>query len=168
MTAGSVTTVVAERDCLGQCHVETQCSRNRSGHLRHLESMREARALVVVGEHKNLRLARKSTESRRVQDAITVAFEAGTERIGFFVSCACTRADRACCVGGEEGVLMILAFVSRHETVCPGGCVRVGVREANVGGRMRQHVAGHRGGPHCGAARGVGRGSRTAHKRDDR
>ncbi len=136
MTAGTMTTVVAERDCLGQCHVETQCSCNRGGHLRHLESMRETRALVVVGEDKNLCLARKATEGRRVQDAIAVAFEAGTERIGFFVSCACARADRACCVGGEEGVLVILAFVARHETVCPGGCVRVGVREANLGRRM--------------------------------
>ena len=79
---GAVPAVVAEGDGLGEGHVEADGPGDGRGHLGHLQGMGEAGALVVVGEHEDLGLAGQASERRGVQDAVTVAFEAGAQRIG--------------------------------------------------------------------------------------
>ena len=73
---------------------------DRAGDLRDLEGVGEPRALVVVGEDEDLRLAGQSAEGGRVEDAVAVALEAGAERVGLLVASALPGAGR---LGGERG-----------------------------------------------------------------
>ena len=79
----TVPAVVAERDRLGERDVEPTRPRDAGGHLRDLERMGEAGALVVLREDEHLRLAREAAEGRRaVEDAVTVPLEAGAPFVG--------------------------------------------------------------------------------------
>ncbi len=84
MTAGPVPAVVAERDGLCERDVEAARARDRSRDLCHLERVREAGALVILGEHEDLRLAGEAPKRRGVQDAVPVALEARSPRVGLF------------------------------------------------------------------------------------
>ena len=92
MPAGTVAAVVRQRDRLGERDVEAQGTGDRRGHLRHLERMGQAGALVVVGEHEDLRLPGEAPEGAGVQDPVAVALEAGAERVGRLVVTAAARA----------------------------------------------------------------------------
>lgn len=119
--AGAVAAVVAEGDGFGECHIEAECARDGRGNLGDFERVGEARALVVIGEHEDLRLAGETAERRGVENAITVAFEARTKCIGFLGPTACSSADGTRGVRREEVVFTVLAFVSRDEIVSAGG-----------------------------------------------
>ena len=68
--------VVPHRDGLGQILVEPQRARQRAGHLRDLQRVRQARAVVIAlrGE-KDLRLALEPPEGLAVEDTVAVALE---------------------------------------------------------------------------------------------
>lgn len=123
---------------------------------------------MIIGEDEHLCLAGEATEGGCVQNAVPVALETRAQCIGFLGSTAGARTDRARGIRGKKIVFVVLAFVARHQPLCARGRVRVGVCEANTRRRVGERMSRHGGGPHLGAARGVGGGWRTAHKRDDR
>ena len=84
--ARPVAAVVAEGDGLGEVHVEAAGPCDRRGHLCHLEGMGQACALVVLGEHEDLRLSRQATER---------AWHGGCGRGHARSTCATDRAPRA-------------------------------------------------------------------------
>ena len=91
MAARPVAAVVAQRDRLGQCHVEAACTRDRGGHLGHLERVREPRAQVVRRKNEHLGLPGKPSEGVGVQDAIAIALEAGAVGVGLLDRPPCSR-----------------------------------------------------------------------------
>jgi len=93
VTAWAVAAVVAESDRLGEGDVEPQCARDGDRHLRHLERVGEAGALVVFWEDEHLRLAGQAPKRRSMQDAVAVALKAGAKGVGLFLrgSIACTK-----------------------------------------------------------------------------
>ena len=82
VAARAVTAVVPEGDGLGQGDVQPAGPGDGGGHLRHLERMGEARALVVLGEDEDLRLAGQPAKGGGVEDPVAIALEAGTPRVG--------------------------------------------------------------------------------------
>jgi hypothetical protein len=135
MTAGAVAAVVAESDGLGEGHVEAQGPRHGRGDLGDLESVGESGALVILGKHEYLGLAGETTECRRMEDAVAVAFETRAERIGFLRHGTPTGADGARGEWCEEFVVAFLAQRTRSEIdgsgagpgidVCNAYCVGV-------------------------------------------
>ncbi len=147
MAAGAVSAIVSEGDGFGECDIEAERTGDRDGDLSDFESMSEPRALVVVGEHEHLGLAGQSTERGGVEDAIAVALEAGSERIGFLGNRAMSGTDRSrgeareLCFGE---IFTILALeCSRLAATRPG----VGVGDDDRFGT----VAGHGARPTLGA-----------------
>jgi hypothetical protein len=96
---------VAERDRLGERHVEPQSTGDRHRHLGHLEGVGQSGALVVVGEDEHLRLAGQATKGGGVQDAVTVAFETGPLGVGFLGAEPVAGAVRPGGAVGHPGVL---------------------------------------------------------------
>jgi len=96
VTAGAVTAVVAEGDRFGERHVQSERPADRSGHLRDLESMGQPGPLMIVGKDEDLRLARQAPERRRMEDPVTVSFEAGSGAVWSLLDhpCPCTDAQR--------------------------------------------------------------------------
>ena len=83
VTAGTMATVVPERDGLGERLVELERPSDPDGDLGHLEGVGESCALVVVGEDEHLGLAGEPAEGRgAMEDAVAVALEAGAHGIG--------------------------------------------------------------------------------------
>ena len=74
--------------------------------------MCEASALMILREHKYLRFACESTKCRSVQNAITVAFETGAERVFLFGHCAIAGTKRTCCKWSEQVVFAGFTFVT--------------------------------------------------------
>jgi hypothetical protein len=110
--------------------------------------MREAGALVIVGEHEHLGLAGQAAERARVEDAVAVAFEARAPRIGRLVDHAVAATEAACGQRGEHRLLALLTCGAGEQQVAAAAGPRVGVGEVDAGGRG---VACHRGGPLLGA-----------------
>jgi hypothetical protein len=104
VTAGAVAAIVADRDGLGERHVETDRPGDRSCDLRDFERVGEARALMVVGEDEHLCLAGQAAERVRVQDAVAVTLEAGAERVGLLVESALAGTER---LGGQRSELRV-------------------------------------------------------------
>src|SRR5690606_5310153 len=81
MTEGRMAEIVHQSDALGEILIELQRAGERTGDLRHLDRMCQARAIVVaVGGDKNLRLVLQATEGRRVDDTVAVSLEIRTRR----------------------------------------------------------------------------------------
>ena len=93
--AGAVAAVVGQGDRLGERDVQAQGPGDRRRHLGDLERVGEAGALVVVGEDEDLRLPGESPEGAGVQDPVTVALEAGAQRVGRFGEAAMAAAPAA-------------------------------------------------------------------------
>ena len=81
------------------------------GDLRHLERVGQPGALVVLGEHEHLRLARQPPERRgAVQDPVPVPLEARADRVGLLRRRARCPAPRArVAPGASSRVLQVLA-----------------------------------------------------------
>ncbi len=76
-----VAEIVDERHAFGEILVELQGARQRTGDLRHLDRMREPRAVMIaVLRDEDLRLVLQPAEGRRVDDAVAVALEIGARR----------------------------------------------------------------------------------------
>ncbi|CAB5007066.1 unannotated protein [freshwater metagenome] len=105
MATGAVPAIVTERDGFDEGGVEPQRARDAAGHLCHLERVGEARALMIGREDEHLRLPRETAEGRGVKDAVTVAFEAGADRIGRLGDPAITSAVGQGCPRGQRGGL---------------------------------------------------------------
>ena len=105
VATGAVPAVVPQGDGLRERRVQPQHPGHRHRHLGHLERMGEPRALVVVGEHEHLRLARQAAEGSGVEDAIAVAFETGAPRIGLFLHRPVAGLGRA---SGQRGQGVVL------------------------------------------------------------
>jgi hypothetical protein len=71
--------------------------------------MGETGALVVVREHKDLGLARKSAKSCRVKDTVSIALKAGSPWIGRFINGAIPRSLSTSCSRDKE---KFFAFLS--------------------------------------------------------
>ena len=68
--------IVAERDRLGQLLVQPQHLGDRARDLRHLERVREPRAVVIAGRREeHLRLVLQPAERLAVDDAVAIALE---------------------------------------------------------------------------------------------
>ena len=95
---------------------DVQPERAGDGHgdLGHLEGMGEAGALVVVGEDEHLGLAGESAERGRVQDAVAVALEARTQRVGLLLDGAVAGAVGA---GGQRRQAASASSSSRARAV---------------------------------------------------
>ena len=117
------------------------------------ECVREAGALMVVGKHEDLGFPCKASKGRGMENTVAVAFEAGSERIGFFGLAACSRTDGTRGMRCEKRVFVVLALFATNDMECAGGRVRVGVGEANVGRRVGEDVARHGRGPQLGTGR---------------
>ena len=109
VTEGRVPHVVPERDRLDQILVQPQRASDRAGDLRHLQSMGQARPVVVAERvDKHLRLVLQAAEGFRVQDAVAVALKGGSHGVGRFGSGAACGIPRAGGVGGERLALPAL------------------------------------------------------------
>src|SRR5450631_3180503 len=83
MTERRVAEVVPHDDRLGERFIEAERAGHRAGDLRHLERMRDARAVVIpLGGEKDLRLAGQAPERLRVNDAIAIVLEDRADGIG--------------------------------------------------------------------------------------
>jgi hypothetical protein len=150
MPAGPVAAIVAECHRLDERHVEAQRLGDGTGHLSDLEGVGHPGALVVVGEHEHLGLARQATEGRVVQDAVTVALEARAEGIRCLVDRPVAGAVRSCGVGRQRRCLVFLSrFTGSHDGIADARR-GVGVSDDDV----IAAVAGHRGGPPFGSLLG--------------
>ena len=88
--------IVRERDGLGEVLVEAQLPRDRARDLRHLERVRQPRAIVVaLVEDEHLRLVGETPEGGGMQDAVAVALEGAARRASASAPAAATR-HRAC------------------------------------------------------------------------
>jgi hypothetical protein len=151
VAAGAVAAVVPERDGFGECNVEPQGSGDARGHLRHLERVREACALVISRENEHLRLARQPAEGGGVQDAVAVALETRAQRIGFLVDETCAGARGPSGSGCEQIVLALLARLAAERFDGAERRARVGVGRAHAGAVAVVGVTGHGGRPASGA-----------------
>ena len=71
-----VAEIVAERDRLGQLLVQAQDLGDGAGDLRHLERVRQPRAVVIAGRREeHLRLVLQPAERLAVDDAIAIALK---------------------------------------------------------------------------------------------
>lgn len=77
--------IVAQGNGFGERNVQSKGSCDTGGYLSDFERMGETGALVVVGEYKDLGLARKSAKSCRVKDAVSIALKACSPWIGRFI-----------------------------------------------------------------------------------
>ena len=111
MTARTMPAIVTKRDGLGESNVEAECARDCRCNLCDFECVGETGALMVVGKDKNLRFAGEPTKRGGMQNAVTIAFETGTEWIGLFGCGARACPDGSRCAGGKEGVFVVLALV---------------------------------------------------------
>ncbi len=76
-----VTEIVGKRDGFGEILIEAQLARHGACDLRHLERVRQARAVVVaLVEDEHLRLVGEPPEGGRMQDAVAVALEGAARR----------------------------------------------------------------------------------------
>ena len=82
VAAGAVTAVVAERDGLGQGHVEPVGAGDAGGDLGDLEGVGEAGAQVIGGKDEDLRLAGQAAKGGGVEDPIAIALETGAVGVG--------------------------------------------------------------------------------------
>jgi hypothetical protein len=90
---------------------------------------------MIIGEHEHLRLAGQSSKRRSVQDAISVAFEAGAERTRFLVTLTVAGPVGARGESTEGRILDVFARRARQSGRFSGAGPRVGVshRDTNVG-----------------------------------
>ena len=103
MTEGGMAEIVTQCDRLDEVLIEEQGARGGARDLRHLERVRETRAVVVAhGCEEYLRFAFQPPERFRVQDAVTVALKRRTVVVfGFrFETAAGSRGKR--CVRAER------------------------------------------------------------------
>ncbi len=147
VAAGAVPAIVAERDRLGECDIESERPRDRDCDLGHLEGVGQASALVVVGEDEDLGLACQTPERRRMQDAVTVAFETGAELIGFLFDEAVAAIVGAGCQERHRFVLRTFSSIAIDHRVGTWTRPRICVGKLDPG----HGVAGHRRGPALGA-----------------
>ena len=98
-----VAEIVRERDRLGEILVEAQLARDRARDLRHLERVRQPRAVVIaLVEDEHLRLVGQTAEGGRVQHAVAVALEGAAGRaLGLGVQAAAAR-NRARGIGARR------------------------------------------------------------------
>jgi hypothetical protein len=92
VTPRAMPAVVSERDGFGESHVETEWSRYPRRDLGDFQRVGETRAHVIIGKNENLGLAGEAAKGARVQDPVSVAFEAGTKLVGSFFAFASTAA----------------------------------------------------------------------------
>src|SRR5262245_39196581 len=82
---GRVAQIVSQGERLGQILVEPKHAGHSAGDLRHLQTMREARSIVVpLMEYEHLRLVGEASEGGGVHDAVPVALKGcthGTSRL---------------------------------------------------------------------------------------
>jgi hypothetical protein len=131
VTARAMAAVVAERDRFGEGLVEAEGASNGDGDLGNFEGVSEAGALMVFRKNEDLGLSCKAAKRTGVEDAITIAFEAGAERIGLFIDCAISRTERA---GGKWRELLVLdglATFAIDDLVRAGTGPRIAMCETN-------------------------------------
>ena len=116
VTTGAVTAIVTEGDRLGESDIETEGSRDRDRDLSDFESVSEARALVIVGKDEDLSLAGQPTERGGVKDAISIAFETGSVRIGLLRDDSSSGADRPSGQSGQTRVGGVFAGLTIEDS----------------------------------------------------
>ena len=150
MPARPVPAVVAQGDRLGQGHVEPARPGDRSGHLRHLECVGEARPLMVLWEDEHLGLAGQAAERGGVEDPVPVPLETGAPRVRLLDLGPLSATDGARGARSEEPLLALLAGLPFEGA--PGGprtrrrrhcrCHRCRLPPGGRSGRSSRHGPG--------------------------
>jgi hypothetical protein len=109
VTSRPVAAVMSDGNGFGEGHIEPERPGDGSSDLCNFERVGEAGALMVIGKHEDLRFSCKTTKRARMKDAIAIALEARSERVGclFKRSVAGTN-----CTCGEHGEMSILEFLA--------------------------------------------------------
>ena len=110
--ARPVPAVMSDGNGFGEGHIQSERTRNGSSDLSNFEGMGEAGALMVVGEYEDLCFAGEAAKCTGMKDAITVALEARSERVGFLVKRSIARPNCTCRKHGEVGVFEFLTALS--------------------------------------------------------
>lgn len=139
--------VVSERDGFGEGDVEAERSGHRHRDLGHFERVREASALMIVGEHEHLGLAGETAKRRGVENAVAIALEARAERIGILVDGALTGTDRPGGQASHRTVEVLFARAAFDEADLAGSGPRIGVSECDRVVASAGHGAGPAFGP---------------------
>src|SRR5439155_4849102 len=106
-----VPNVVAHRHRLDEVLVETEAARHGSADLRHLERVRQARAVVVADRsEEDLRLVLEPAEGLAVDDAVAIERERRTGRRGLLGAIA-TGVRGARRVVGEVGLFELFGVL---------------------------------------------------------
>jgi hypothetical protein len=82
---------------LRQGHIDVDAACDRCRNLGHLESVREASALVVGGKDHDLRFACQAPESCGMHNPIAVTFETGALLVGLLDNRSVSRTVGKCC-----------------------------------------------------------------------
>ena len=146
VAARPVAAVVAQRDGVGERHVDADAPSHGDGGLSHLDGVGEPSALVIRRVDDDLRLSRQTPEGRRVDDPVPVALEAGPERIQLLLAGPFARARRERRPRHEHQLLEGLALLTATRVAGR----RAGVRRL-VGGDEVVAMAVHCGGPELGS-----------------
>ncbi len=113
VTERGVAEIVREADRLDQRLVQAERPRHAARDLRHLERMREARAVeiaFVIDE--DLRLVDEPAERRRMHDAVAVALVFGAMTRRWLGKATATRCRRTLCVDREDRVVVAARHVA--------------------------------------------------------
>lgn len=76
--------------------------------------MSHAGALVIVGKHKHLRLAGQASKCAGMENAVAVALETRTYRVGFFVGASIARPPGPGCGRRQMGVLELFTLMAQY------------------------------------------------------
>ena len=148
MAERRVPEVVAERDGFGELLVQAQHLGDRARDLRHLERVREPRAVVIAGRREeDLRLVLEPPEGLAVDDAIAIALERRPDVVFAF------RPQAAARVGALRRL--------RREDLALARLELLAERVARVISPQKARAVGERGTPNS-RPRASGRGRRTS------
>ena len=112
MTERRMTEVVSERDRFGQIFVQRQTPRNGTRYLRHVESVRKTRHVVVAfGREENLRFVLQSAERFGINYSVSVALKFGTHRARLFFSFSAFRIFGKTRESGKIRALFFVRFL---------------------------------------------------------
>ena len=122
MTKRRMTDVVTERNRLRQIFVEAKSSRDRAGDLRHFQTVRHARTVVIARDDVNLRLALQASKRLRVQDAVAVALKICAERARYD-RCSPPALPALRRKGGKHFILQRLTFFPYRHLSASSSCL---------------------------------------------
>ena len=107
-----MTEVVSESNGFRQIFVQRQTPRNRTRYLRHVESVRKPRHIVIAfGRKENLRFVLQPAESFGINYPVSVALKFGAHRARFFFPRSAFRIFGKTCESRQIRALFFVRFL---------------------------------------------------------